>query len=95
MGIDRNTYVVELRKSIGCVRLTGYRQMGRRKRQDYVFIPYALAMFLGLLPTEHTFTNKLYGFLHKDLDDLDVHGPITRVTRKGASVFVTIDMSLV
>ena len=96
MGIDRNTYTVQLRRTIRGVILLSYRRRGRYKQTNIQMVPYALASYLNLVPTgTWGFTNRLYNFEHSDLSDLDVGGPITRVTRTRASVFVTIDLSLV
>jgi hypothetical protein len=98
MGIDKNTYTITLRKSINSVKIIKWRQDKRRSNMNIKHIPYALATFIGLIPNGLEFTNDLYDFSHKELDELNsfgAHDYIKRVTRRNGNVILTIDLSKV
>ncbi len=99
MGIFKSIVTVELRKSIKGVVVGGWREHGKSKRNDIKYIPWSVAAYLNLMPRGVNFgdfSNTLYDFSCKDLDELEANGKdMLKVTRKRGRVFLTIDMSKV
>lgn len=95
MFLFKKTVTVQLRKTLSGVIISSYRVKGRKRNFYIDFIPYSLAMYLGLMPDGNSlkFTRKLYNFSHEELDNLGPNNEIVKVTRKNGVVWATIDLS--
>lgn len=100
MFLRKKKVIVQLRKTLSGVIVSSYRIEGRRRTYDIKTIPYALAIYLRLMPENYNaspyFSRKLYDFSNEELDELSADGiAILKVTRKNGGVFVTIDLESV